>query len=1278
LSDQGENTEYTAYIPGVIIPTQYGNQIKNLINQYGDVLANNLFDEQHLTVAYHFNETFNEVYGGGKDGRSDYTYLILERIPTPEELRTEFRWRFFQSTNIVNWWYTYLRLKTAVWWLLWGPNNGCRGGIIYDYNDDTYMMYKPMVYWNAKNPSTLEWTRFPAVPLFSVNGAVGARLQEDANRRLADKQLRIDYYMNQVYLEDITSDNVVGNINGKDNGKIAIIGAHYDSWWGQCSGDNAANVGIFLGLAKYIKDNNLTPKYNLRFIGFTGEEYGLSGSNFHNLVHPNDNIKYMLNLEPPTYQQLNPPDELEISTIHQNEFNIVNQIMTESTYTEKTGYNVKWLNESSSPSDDYSFNGRSGITTIGLQKERYNWTGYHRTGDNYQEGDAFKYINQTYLAITADVAWNISKYFFFDPDCRFNTSAYQPVDSLNDPDLFNDTIRATLTINTIMPDDLIRLKAALHKYPSGTIVNSCTQDYQISKPTSQNIYLTVSVPPTQPEGDYYLTVDVYNSTGRINTILALPGATSNDTSTSPVFHLHPGPENPGPFNSPPNIPINRYPQDHETNTSINTYLGWIGGDPDPDDTVTYDVYFEANDDTPDVLVSHNQINTYYDPGLLNYTMCYYWQIIARDSHNITTPSPIWSFSTCDKRYIATDLGVLGVASNVSYAYDINNQGKIVGSSGEEYGLQKAFLWNQSIMTDLGTHGGLWSEAQAINDTNAIAGTWNVRAGLWKNGVLTDLGALGGPNCVSYAYDINNHGQIVGTSYLEEHQWQPPHAFLWNGSTMIDLYTLPDDTCSVAQAINDLGQVVGTSSHMVGDYTYSHAFVWNSCGGMSSLPPLIGDANDEAYGINNHGQIIGCSIGNNGITHAVLWDSGSPINLGSLGGSKNFARSINDNRQIIGSSCIAGNTAIHAFLWENGTMKDINTLLLSSSGWILQDAYSINNNGQIVGSGTHNGSTRAFLLSPDVTPPTAPMISSSTHQNENQWYNNNDPIFTWTPSSDISGINGYSYTIDHSPNSIPETLILTTGTTKTYTDLTDGIWYFHVRAQDNAGNWGPADHYQIKIDTTAPSAPVISSSNPEGQWYNNNDPSFSWTTPSDTSGIAGYSYILDQSPSTTPDTTPEPAGTTKSYTDKPDGIWYFHCRAEDNAGNWGSADHYQINIDTTAPPAPTISSPTHPIQGQWYNNNDPQFIWTVPSDLSGIAGYSYILDQSASTTPDTNPEPAGTTTTYADVPDGTWYFHIRAKDNAGNWGTTSHYSVQIFTPLWISPTWYEDPSNAWEN
>ena len=100
---------------------------------------------------------------------------------------------------------------------------------------------------------------------------------------------------------------------------------------------------------------------------------------------------------------------------------------------------------------------------------------------------------------------------------------------------------------------------------------------------------------------------------------------------------------------------------------------------------------------------------------------------------------------------------------------------------------------------------------------------------------------------------------------------------------------------------------------------------------------------------------------------------------------------------------------------------------------------------------------------ETTPPPAPVISSSTHPNENVWYCNRNPTFTWTTPSDPSGIACYSYILDHSSTTTPDTICDTTGNSKSYTNLAYGTWYFHVRAKDNAGNWGPADHYRVQLE-----------------------------------------------------------------------------------------------------------------------------------------------------------------------------------------------------------------------
>ncbi len=97
-------------------------------------------------------------------------------------------------------------------------------------------------------------------------------------------------------------------------------------------------------------------------------------------------------------------------------------------------------------------------------------------------------------------------------------------------------------------------------------------------------------------------------------------------------------------------------------------------------------------------------------------------------------------------------------------------------------------------------------------------------------------------------------------------------------------------------------------------------------------------------------------------------------------------------------------------------------------------------------------------------------------------------------------------------------------------------------------------------------------------------------------------------------------------------------------------------------APTITSSTHPDPTAWSTNILPQFNWTIPADVNGIAGYYYILDQNPTTIPTAS---TGTYTTVngtaisTPLSDSTWFFHVVTKDTVGNIGSeAAHYQINI--------------------
>ena len=123
-------------------------------------------------------------------------------------------------------------------------------------------------------------------------------------------------------------------------------------------------------------------------------------------------------------------------------------------------------------------------------------------------------------------------------------------------------------------------------------------------------------------------------------------------------------------------------------------------------------------------------------------------------------------------YALTDLGNLGGPQSAQ-AYDINDVGQVVGYATSAAGPQRAFLWQDGGMTELGTLGGSASLANALNDAGQVVGTSRTTTGssatnpfLWEGGVMTDLGV--GPGT---AYGINDAGQVVGQ--------RNTHGFLWD-------------------------------------------------------------------------------------------------------------------------------------------------------------------------------------------------------------------------------------------------------------------------------------------------------------------------------------------------------------------------------------------------------------------------------------------------------------------------------------------------------------------
>ncbi|HEX4920592.1 MAG TPA: hypothetical protein VFV92_07620, partial [Candidatus Bathyarchaeia archaeon] len=259
---------------------------------------------------------------------------------------------------------------------------------------------------------------------------------------------------------------------------------------------------------------------------------------------------------------------------------------------------------------------------------------------------------------------------------------------------------------------------------------------------------------------------------------------------------------------------------------------------------------------------------------------------------------------------------------------------------------------------------------------------NVHASLWTKGEgLQDLGTLGGLNS-SISFPVkDNRGLIAGVSDTSNTDpFQEDFCtlgsgliclgFLWQNGLMIPLPTLGGNN-SGATNVNSRGQVVGAAesatqdSNCIAPQVFDfQAVIWGPHKDeIQALPPLPSDVVSLATGINEHGQVVGMSspiCGQLSLTstsqRVVLWQNGSVIDLGSLGGiANNLPFAINDRGEVVGVSDVAGDTAQHGFLWtKDKGMQDLGLL----PGDVVSNALGLNNKGQVVGGSAdvnNNGS-----------------------------------------------------------------------------------------------------------------------------------------------------------------------------------------------------------------------------------------------------------------------------------------------------------------------------------
>lgn len=230
------------------------------------------------------------------------------------------------------------------------------------------------------------------------------------------------------------------------------------------------------------------------------------------------------------------------------------------------------------------------------------------------------------------------------------------------------------------------------------------------------------------------------------------------------------------------------------------------------------------------------------------------------------------------------------------------------------------------------------------------------------------------------------------------------------------------------------------------------------------------------------------------------------------------------------------------------------------------------------------------------------------------------------------------------------------------------------------------------DAIAPTLPTVLVSSSHTVNVFSNDPTVDmlWSGAADNpggSGLAGYSFLFDATALTEPDRTIDLLHTVDPHTTTsaplPDGTsYYFHFRVCDLVGNCSAPVHLgPYEIDATDPVNPAALVSTSHSVGVPDTDTAIAMTWTPATDaLSGVDGYGIAFDHAAATACDEikDLEEGATTVTSPVLADGSWYFHLCTRDNAGNWSAAAHrgpYLVEARPPKVAAVTTVADTGDG---
>ena len=526
-----------------------------------------------------------------------------------------------------------------------------------------------------------------------------------------------------------------------------------------------------------------------------------------------------------------------------------------------------------------------------------------------------------------------------------------------------------------------------------------------------------------------------------------------------------------PTNNPPFAPINPTPADGavrvpvlEEEQPIAVTLTWVGGDPNPWDTVVYDVYFGTDADALGLAVEATETTTIDKTGLAGGTT-YYWKIVARDDAGAETAGPVWHFTTMGEPpdLIISDVvwnptSNLQAGQTITFTATVENigSGPVVDAFQVDFKIDGSSIGSKTV-----------DPVVLAGGTAQVVQTWTSRTGDFDVEVIADSSGT-----VTESFEENNSlsaglPNIIDPTAPELVSTNPNHDASLNDLSRIE-FTLYDQFGTV----DDAAVIAGVS--IIDSNSRPVACTVSENNDLFIITPNSLPLADDTYQV----SLVGIDLAGN--TQSYLFsftvdkqDPAEPVITGGTVTSGTVQVRPAQNSSVNASVTLTGTREDNSGVWINHQL----TVNPGSNDWSADMTLTQGLNSLEIWA-TDAAGNRSLSVWVDVQVDSIAPIITDVAPADDSFINTSPATILIDYQESGSGLNIENSSLsirDGNQAEVAGTWADSDGNQLIFTPATalaESSYTIALQLVDSLGNQGTAAQYHFSVDTTPPPAPHL--------------------------------------------------------------------------------------------------------------------------------------------------------------------------------------------------------------